>query len=254
MPTRYGWLGATRKQKVWELVSSCCDAWLKDWCLQHEALEARFAELSVLPQAANRFAWKIEVVGGCLFVAMDKRQLDTFGGRLALAAADGSDGIAAELGRAAIQDLAVRIVARMGLGGGEPAVFDETWPESVTHPEWGALGLHAAIDDFDVQVVMDRAVVDAAFPRKVKATGALSNRAESLGSLDVSLAAVLDFGLVSARDLAGLRVGEVLVSECPLDQPVMVQAGGHRLFDASIAHASRHLAIVAASPSTRKDL
>lgn len=254
MLTRYGWLGATRRQKVCGLVSSCCDAWLGDWCLQHEALEARFAELPVISQVADRLAWKIEAVGGCLLVAMDKRQLDAFGGRLALAVADGSDGIAAELGRAAMQDLAVRLVARMGLGGGEPAVSDEAWPESVAHPEWGALGLHATIDDFDVLVAMDRALIDAAFPRKVKVTGVLSSRAESLGSLDVPLAAVLDFGLVSARDLAGLHLGEVLVSECPLDQPVMVQAGGHRLFDASIAHAGRHLAIVTASPSTRKDL
>lgn len=254
MLKRYGWLGTTCKEKVCELVSSCCDAWLEDWCLQHEALEAGLAELPVISQVADSLAWKIQPAGGCLFVAMEKRQLDAFGGRLVLADAEGSDGIAAELGGAAMQDLAVRLVARLGLSGGIPVASEGEWPEWVAHPEWGALGLHVTIDDFDVQVAMDRALIDAAFPKKVKVTGVLSNRTESLGSLAVPLAAVLDFGLVSARDLAGLHPGEVLVSECPLDQPIMVRAAGHRLFDASLTHAGRHLAVVIASPSTKGDL
>lgn len=253
MLKRYGWLGTTRKQKVCELVSSCCNTWLEDWCLQHEALEAGVTEQSVISQAVESLAWKVELAGGCLLVAMEKRQLDALGGRLVLAAADGSDGIAAELGRAAMQDLAARLVARMGLSSGAPVASEGAWPESVA-PEWGALGLHVTIDDFDVQITMDRAVIDAAFPRKVKAADTLSGRAESLGSIVVPLTAVLDFGLVSARDLAGLRPGEVLVSECPLDQPVVVRAGRHRVCDASLAHANRHLAVVAVSPSNREDL
>lgn len=255
MLKRYGWLGTTRKQKVCELVSSCCDTWLADWCLQHEALEAGLAELAVISQAKESLAWKIEPADGCLLVAMDKRQLDVFGGRLVLAAADGSDGIAAELCRAALQDLATRLVARMGLSGGTPVISEEEWPEWVAHPEWGALGLNVTIDDFDVQIAMDRAIIDAAFPKTVKAAGAaLSSRAATLGTVAVPLAAVLDFGLVSARDLAGLHPGEVLVSECPLDQPIMVRASQHRVFDASLTQADHHLAVVAASPSNREDL
>ena len=50
---------------------------------------------------------------------------------------------------------------------------------------------------------------------------------------------------MSAVELADLKIGEVLVSEKPVKQPVAVQTGKHRLFDANLVHQAGHFALVA---------
>lgn len=247
---RYAWLGKTRKRALGEIVSSCFDAWLPDWCLQHDRSETTIAEMPLVScQPDEHVVWVAEVAGGHLLAALDRNRLEAFGGRLVLAEAEKGGAMAIELASAAMQNLIARLVARADPGCASLASRAEAWPASI-RSEWGGLGLQITFEGFELLVGMDRPVADLLCPERAGNPSVLSNRVESLGPLSVELTAVLDFGSVNARDLAGLRVGEVLVGERSIAQPVAVRAGPRHVFNASLARIDGRFAVVAVEPST----
>ena len=251
MSKRYAWLGATRKRAVRDIASSCFDAWLRDWCLQYEVCKAAVEEIPLAACSSEAHViWVVEVADGCLLTSLDRSRLDALGGRLALAEAEHTDGMAAELACAAVRDLAVRLAVRAGHPHASPITSGDAWPDSILHPVWGGLVLQISFDGFELLVGMDRAMVNVICPERARVPGPLSTRTKSIESIPVTLSAVLDFGSVNARDLAGLRAGEVLVSERTVGQPIALRAGSCDVFDANLARADRHLAIVVAAPPT----
>lgn len=251
MAKRYAWLGTTRKGKVRDIVSSRLEAWLRDWCLQHETSETAITTFDPASCPVEECAtWMVEAAGGQLLVAMDRGRLGSFGGRLVLADAEQSDGMAAELACTALQDLLARLAEAADLSRPLPVAQDGAWPDSILHPQWGGLRWQISFDGFEWMIGMDRAAVDALCPARTGKSGALSSRMESLDPLPVTLSAVLDFGSVNARDLAGLRVGEVLVSEHGVGQPIALRVGSKHVFDANLAQVGGRFAVVAAAAST----
>lgn len=255
MSKRYAWLGATRKKAVRDIASSCVDAWLGDWCLQYEVSEATIEEIQLTSLPLEGYAtWTVEKEGGHLLAGLPKCQLDMFGGRLALADAGQSDGMAGELACSAMQDLLVRLAARAGHLHVAPTAWEDAWPSSVLDPVWGGLGLQIAFDGFEMVAGLDRAAIDAMCPAPLQISGALSNRAESLTQVPVTLFAVLDFGAVNASELTDLRAGEVLVSERMIGDRVALRAGGHHVFNANLARVGNQFAIVAAASPTGENV
>lgn len=255
MSKRYAWLGTTRKKTVRDIASSCVDAWLLDWCLQYEVSEATTEEIPLVSFSPEEYAtWVVEAEGGHVLAGLPRSGLDTFGGRLASADAEQSDGVAAELACSAMQDLLVRLAARARYSRVSPAAWEGAWPTSILDPVWGGLGLQIFFDGFEVIVGMDRAAIDVLCPEQAKGSVALSNRVESLSRVPVALSATLDFGSVNASDLADLRAGEVLVSERTIGEPIALRAGDRRVFDASLARTGNQFAIVATALPTGENL
>jgi len=251
MSQRYAWLGATRKRAVRDIASSCFDAWLRDWCLQHEASETSFEETSLISLPHDEYAtWAVEAGDGHLLAALPRGRIDDFGGRLASADAGSSDGVAAELASFAMRDLLVRLAARARHLRASPITWKDAWPGTILEPVWGGLGLRISFDGFDLVLGMDRAVIDLMCPERVRVTDELPGRSESLAQLPVMLSAVLDFGSVNASDIADLRVGEVLMSERTIGDPVALRAGDRHVFNASLARAGSQFAIIAAALPT----
>lgn len=251
MTKRYGWLGTTRKAAIRDVVSACFDAWLLDWCLQPEACKTSVEEILLASCSRESHAvWMAEVAGGRMLAALGRNRLDALGGRLALAEAEQSGGMTFELASAAVQDLLVRLATRTGHSHTSPVTWESAWPDSILHPEWGGLGLRISFEGFDLLVGIDRAIVDVICPVPAPSHGALSKRAESLGPAPVTLSAVLDFGLVSARDLAGLRTGEVLLNEHTIGQPIALRAGAQQVFCANLARIDGQFAVVATASHT----
>ena len=250
MSKRYAWLGAARKKAVRDIASSCVDAWLRDWCLQYELSEATVEEIPLISLLPEEYTtWVVEAEGGHLLTALPRNRLDSFGGHLASADAEQSDGVAAELARSAIQDLLIRLAAHARQLHASPATWEGAWHGAILDPEWGGLGLQISFDGFDLVLGMDRTVIDAMCPERARISDALSNRQESLAQVRVALSAVLDFGSVNASDLADLRVGEVLVSERAVGGSVALRAGDRHVFNANLVRAGSQFAIVAAAPS-----
>jgi hypothetical protein len=243
---RYAWLGATRKGVLRDVVSSSVAAWLQDWCLQPAAIEVDVAERGdALWQPDDCLIWLSGIGRGRLFVAMRRKDLGSLGNRLVLSTAQ-SDDMSHDLACAALQGLAEKLTSRAGQTATAPVErWEEAWPEAVRKAEWGALALAIALDDIQAMVVMDRAVADAMVPVRPEKRESLTRVADALGSIRVPLSAVLDFGSVSAVELADLQIGEVLVSEKPVKQPIAVQTGHRHLFDANLVHQAGHFALVA---------
>lgn len=251
MTTRYAWLGATRKTLMRDVVSSCFDAWLREWCLQPEISKASVAEIPLISCPREKHeVWIADVAGGCMLVAIHRDRLDAFGSRLALAEAEQSCGVTSDLASAAVQDLLARLVAKTGHSHTSPVIWNDPWPDSILRPEWGGLGLQISFEGFELRVGIDRTIVDVICPERARPNGVLSNRAESLDPLPLRLSAVLDFGLVNARELAGLRTGEVLLSERTIGQPISVRAGPRQVFCANLARIDGQFAVVATVSST----
>ena len=243
---RYAWLGATRKGVVCDLVSSSVTAWLQDWCLQPAAIDLGVSEhVDALWPPDDCLVWLGGIGRGRLFVAMRRKDLGSLGNRLVLSTGQ-SDDMSYDLACAALQSLAEMLTTKAAHTVTAPVEkWEEAWPEAVRKAEWGALALAIALDDIRAMVVMDRAVVDAVVPARPGKKGSLTRVTDALGSIRVPLSAVLDFGSVSAVELADLQIGEVLVSEKPVKQPIAVQTGKHRLFDANLVHQAGHFALVA---------
>lgn len=247
MQPRFAWLGTTRRKAVRDALASCTDAWLQDWCLQHGALVREISETTAT-WAGRDDLWVIESDHGCVLVTVGAQQLDALGKRLAAVAVEDGQEIAAEVARCALEDLAIQIAARARQVGTQPAIRQGAWPERVTRPEWGAVAIQIVLDDILILVAMDRLAVDALCPKRAFASMSLNERAVALEATPVALTAVLDFGQINARDLAGLRVGEVLVSERKLGQSISLRAGDNSLADASLGRIERHLAAIVAAP------
>jgi hypothetical protein len=251
MSQRYAWLGAARKRAVRDIALSCFDAWLRDWCLQPGASEATVEEAPLISLPSEEYAtWVVEAEDGHLLAALPRERIDAFGGRLASAEAGPSDGMAAELARFAMQDLLVRLAARVRCVHASPIPWEDAWPGTILDPVWGGLGLRISFDGFNLVLGMDRAAIDMMCPERAKVTDGLLDRSKSLAQVPVTLSAVLDFGSVNASDLADLRVGEVLVSEHAIGDPVVLRAGDRHVFNASLARAGSQFAIVAAALPT----
>lgn len=255
MLRRFAWLGATRKCAIRESVAACLDGWLQDWCLQHATLECAVSEVDLDARSAQELVvWALEPAGGSLLVALDKERLGALGGQFSMAVAEESDGVAADLARVALRDLGSRLAKLAGSSGVEPELVENAWPEANTRPELGALTLAFSFAGHEVLVAMDRTVVNALCPERLAPSSPpLASREESLGSSPIRLSAVLEFGSVSGREIAGLQAGEVLVSERPVCQPVEVRAGSRRVFDANLTRMDGHLAIVTTVPTSARE-
>lgn len=242
MHPRYAWLGSTRRQLLRDVLASCADAWLQDWCLQREALAVEITEIeSAGWPVHDSIARGLESERGSVLGAVRERQIETLGMRFASAGSGGA--LASPIAGAALEDLVMRIAACARLGG-EVLEWKSTWPESITRPEWGALGILVKLDDLELLIAIDRTAAEAISPAVV-APAVLEERIASLRTTQVPITAVLDFGEISARDLAGLHIGEVLVSECQLGQNVFLRTGKTHLANATLGRAdNNHLAVV----------
>lgn len=249
MHPRFAWAGVTRRKSVRDALASCTDAWLQEWCLQCETIPRGISETSTAAwEKHDHLAWMLQSDRGCVLVAVCAQQLDGLGRHLAAVAKVDDQEIAAEVARSALGDLAMQVAARARQATMQPVLWQDAWPERVTRPEWGAVAVQVVLEDIPILVALDRVLADALCPSRAFGGIPLSGRVAALESTSVALTAVLDFGEINARDLAGLRVGEVLVSERKLGQSISLRAGDNPLAAASLGRIEGHLAAVIAAP------
>lgn len=252
MLPRYAWLGATRRRSVRDVVTACVESWLLDWCMDRQELAVEVDETASAAWPMNTSTVRIfQSPRGCVLTAIDEQQLTPLGSRFAAVTSHTADTLASSLANAAMDDLVARVASRAKLAG-SAQLWTQSWPESLTRPEWGALGLAVKLDQIELLIALDRAAVETLSPATVKST-VLEARTDSLQATSISVAAVLDFGEISARDVAGLHVGEVLVSERKLGQGVALRIGTHHVADAAVGSTQNHLAVVLTSASRREE-
>lgn len=247
MPDRYAWLGVTRRRQLRDVLGLCLEAWLRDWCVRRDVFTPELDEISeALEISPDTEVWQASVGGGDLLIGIGERALGALGDGLASTNVADRSGVAAEIGRSALQDLLLVLAAHAGEAKAKAVLYKGPCPNCVTRPEFGAMILRVKMGSFDFWATMSRACVDQLCPGcGYEPSVPLSTREVSVLSTRVRLTAVLDFGSVSALELAGLTVDDVLVSERRLGHPADVSAGGEALFKARICREGGRLALVA---------
>jgi hypothetical protein len=229
------------------IVGACLEAWLQDWSVRRDMaapnLDETFGPADASPEAE---VLRVHGKEGFLSIAISTTALVRLGCELASTDALDRSGVASEIGLSAVQDLLVSLAARAGEVPVEVGTHEGTWPDSVIRPELGAMQLLVTFGSFEFRVAMSRIWVDRLCPvHQPRPSAPLSTREASVVPTRVQLTAVLDFGPVNALELAGLAIGDVLVSERRFGHPVEIRAGDKTLFEASVCREGNHLALVA---------
>ena len=226
MALRFGWIGASRRAALRTKIGACLQAWRADWCAAHDDEPAHVEEAPIVPYSPDEaFVLQAGAGAACVMVAVARDELVRLGNWLA-GVRESTATLSQEVARAALEDLTRRIGELAGEGGvcehGQSA-----WPQSLSREELGAVGLSFDAGGVAVTLALARDAVDVVCPAGPAAAGpALHARADAAGVAPVRLTAGFAFGTISMRELADLRVGEVLVGECPLDTPIRVLAPG----------------------------
>lgn len=201
-------------------------AWLADWRMADDGVARGVEDAPIVPFSPDE-ACVLRAGAGqpWLMIAVARDEVVRLGNWLA-GIRESVSTLSQEVGRAALEDLAHRLVQLMGKG--DVAEHGESaWPRNLTREELGATGLTLHAGGVAINLALSRDAVDAVCPSPPPVPGpALHARADAAGTASTQLTAIFDFGTISIRELGELRVGEVLVGECPLDTPVHVRSPG----------------------------
>lgn len=225
MSARFGWVGRSRRQAACGRIADAARAWLAEWSLQDAAglLIEEQPIMPLSPDEAHVLAAGTE--GTAILVAVARSEYAALGAWLA--DADPATDLAQAVGRAALEDFASRLCALAGQGSAVADHGSAPWPLDLVREELGAVGIRVLAGTAEWVVVLARPAIDALCPPPERLPGlGLVPRQEAIDAASLGMRAVLDFGPVSVRELAGLEAGEVLVGECALDAPVHLVANG----------------------------
>ncbi len=256
---RFGWLGQTRRQSLQALLHAEAQQWLRAWALR-TAVEIEVREIADADQAgsgradvdqndtghavaASRTMMLWSDAGGRLALVVD----EALGKRLGCRLADVSEGDgepATALGREALRELATRLWRKADAPqplAQEHEVENLPWAES----RCGGWSAVIAFGDLSWQISLDRRLADRLSPPAASRSPALTSRQAALAGTRLRLSATLDFGSISLSGLSDLRVGEILLGDCSLDQPVSLGTAGHPdLALAQLRRSENHYAVV----------
>ncbi len=222
----FGWIGQTRRASVVSLITEEVMSWSADWWLHHQTAEV---EVAFLPdaKAINQSQSRISSTGsGSLAMNFSGRDVDGLGRHLCGTADSEDAGWAQRVGAEALEKLSLQIFERAHIRS-EVALSEGRLPLDLYDGRVGAICVRIALGRINWLLHLDRALVNLLTPLTARETESLNARAQALECAVVRLTASIDFGSMAATDLLGLRIGEILVSDRALHEPVELQIDGH---------------------------
>jgi hypothetical protein len=219
---RYGWIGESRRTALRSLVAGEVGDWSRAWWIMHASAEVDVqasgrhvrSQREPSPLVCRQGAGSLALfLGGMGVEGIGKYLLGTD-------AQDGS-GWSQKIGQEALDDLVARLLRRAGLSG-IPALIKTQPTEGLTRARLGAYVMTLSLGRLQFDLSLDRDMVDLLVAPSACASIELTPRDLALGQARVRVKASLDFGATSVANIADLRVGEVLVGDCELDQPIAI--------------------------------
>ena len=224
---RFGWIGQTRRAALEGLLAGLLEEWSREWWLGHASSQFSCDAVTEL-DAQARLQGAFVSVGphGALAIHVGTRATEAIGRHLALVVSDDDAALAASLGEQALNDLAASIHRRAGaapVGGASKQAL----PASLTQARHGAFAVQASLGRLPLTVLIDRRLGERLVPPASAAVGsALVPRREALSQAAVQVSATMAFGQVDLAQLADLAVGEVLVADRKLEDPLHIHVEG----------------------------
>lgn len=224
---RYGWLSESRRAALRALVADEVVHWSRDWCIRHAAaqIDVRSADIDA-NLGISCILRGYQGLFGQLALTLVEQSEQRWGRQLADITEGTDSALAAKIGSESLEDLIDRLLQRAGTR--EPYQLAElTADEALTGERFGAYALTIEVAGESWGLLMDRSFADRLAPPVVVPPAKLTSRHSAIGSAHATVDAVMTFGSISIASLAGLRVGEVLVGDRGLHEPVQVRVGSH---------------------------
>jgi len=208
---RIRWQGQSRQRDLVARLQGELDTWAADWCVDAAVFTLTCVDEGPVAGRWLRLAGKR---GGAWLVGNDA-QLRRFGAVVASAEADDTLDWSWRIGRRALHALLARL---LGVDAASHPLVDAIAPPArELDPRHGAVLMRLAGPGLDACVVLDAAAIDAWLPTAPVAPVALAGFADSLAAATVTLEVVLPLGSASLAETHGLQVGDVLISDVPVD-------------------------------------
>lgn len=207
------WLGPERRRQLLEKLQGQVDLWSDEWSVSPGKFSFELLDSEYIDEASGWHWYVADCPSGTLHFGAPPEMLDLLGGVLAQIADRGSSGFGRRVAERALQSLAARLTGSAStrlLSGDMPS-------ERERLARFG--GLCGKLSGRDVEAILwlDSALCDVISPPQSRVRTPLQRRESSLGSEQISLDVVVDFGSATVADTRGLRIGEVLVSRTPLE-------------------------------------
>ena len=225
---RFGWLGESRRSTLHALLAGLVDDWARGWWVgaADGVIEVQADHNDGAPDKRNK-PWLSISEAGALAVYTGGRDVDAMGRFLAGVSSDADMELAQQVGEEALHDLAARIQRRAGANKA-PQLSRENAPLSIEHARLGACRVTATIGRLQLGLAIDRNLADRLAPAAATAKDArLVSRQAAIQQAPLKVQAVMDFGLVDLAHLSDLSVGEVLIADRKLDEPLQIHVQGH---------------------------
>jgi len=250
---RFGWLSESRRAALRSLIAGEVLQWSRDWCIGHSVaqVDVRAADPWDGGVAKERLRG-VDGAAGTLAFLLEESTERSWGTHLsALPPADES-ALAASLGAESLQDLAARLLRRAGVR--DPLELSDLTPARALSAEcFGAYAATIEVADVAWNVALDRRLADRLVPPEPSKPVLLAARDAAVGNTAVSVSAVMTFGSVSLAAITGLRVGEILVGDRELHQPVEVRVGTRgAIAIGSLKQQAKKRAITLTGPHTKE--
>jgi hypothetical protein len=223
---RFGWIGEARRAALRALLAAEVGDWSRDWWLRHSPGEVDVSAIELeLVRGKAEAVWVSNNAMGGLLLYLDGKGADAVGRQLAGATGDRDEGLGQHIGEDALADLVLRI--RRRAGDTQVAAFTRgNVPDGFDDPRWGAYAVALTMGRLQLDLVVDRRLIDRLVPPPAVSELPLLSREIALGNAAVPITASMDFGSISLTQLADLRVGEVLVGDRKLDEVLSLQVDG----------------------------
>jgi len=225
--TRFGWIGETRRSALLDTLSALIEDWAEAWwCGYAKGQLAVIAAGEMDAQSRLQGAYISHATTGSVAIHVGSRGPDAIARHLAATVTDDDLDLAMKIGEQALNDLAMNIHSRAGsLGAGAPV--KASLPQSLLETRLGAFAVTATVGRLPVMLIIDRQLGERLVPPRASKTGEpLSTRHVALSRAPLRVNAVMDFGQVDLAHLSDLSVGEVLIGDQKLDEPLHIHVEG----------------------------
>ncbi|MGS1125892.1 hypothetical protein ACVCL3_02750 [Rhodanobacter sp. UC4437_H4] len=223
---RFSWLGETRREALRALIAAEVSEWSQEWWIEHEPAEIHVRAVdhgSFVIKGAAPYMSTGEA--GSLALFLGGRGAAGVGRHLAGSVEEEDAGWAERIGEEALGDFAARVFRRGGVAGG-PGLRQSAASPDLSRPELGSCILAIAVGRLGLNLACSRRLIDRLVPPQTGKKADLASRREALGKVPLRLDAIMDFGSVNLAQLTDLRVGELLVGDTALEEPLSMRIEG----------------------------
>ncbi len=221
---RFGWIGESRRATLYSLLMREACEWSRDWWMAHSVSAIDVRPLDEWPGPKGKGADTAHRLGDGLLWLSANVEAGVLGAYLAGHRGGGNSVLAAKVGESALADFADRLARHSGVAVRAMDTGDDAGEGRKL--EFGSYMAAVFLGDHGFHLAMDRALVDGLAPVKTHAGTSLVPRAKAVGSRGIPLEACLSLGTTPLSGLDDLKVGEVLVGDSALGEPLALRLVG----------------------------